>query len=68
MQKCQFKFAYVVSTVTKFRFRFYSYKITHGKFRTRLKNGIIQEIKNKNCFMNIIIQVGMRVLQTGASS
>ena len=44
-KKCQFKFPYVASTVTKFRFRFNNYKSTHRKFRKKLKNGIIQEIK-----------------------
>ena len=44
-KKCQFKFPYVGSTVTKFRFRFNNYKITHRKFRKKLKKGIIQEIK-----------------------
>ena len=46
-KKCQFKFPYVGSTVTKFRFRFNNYKNTHPKFRKKLKKGIIQEIKNK---------------------
>ena len=44
-KKCQFKFSYVGSTVTKFRFRFNNYKSTHLKFRQKLENGIIQEIK-----------------------
>ena len=44
-KKCQFKFPYVGSTVTKFRFRFNNYKSTHCKFRKKLKKGIIQEIK-----------------------
>ena len=41
----QFKFPYVSSTVTKFRFRFNKYKSTNGKFRKKLKKGIIREIK-----------------------
>ena len=41
-KKCQFKFPYVGSMVTKFRFRFNNYKSTHGKFRKKLKKGIIQ--------------------------
>ena len=44
-KKCQFKFRYVGSTVTKFRFRFNNYKSTHRKFRKKLTKGIIQEIK-----------------------
>ena len=44
-KKCQFKFPYVGSTVTKFRFRFNNYKSTHRKFRKKLKKGIVQEIK-----------------------
>ena len=36
-----------------------------------MKKGIIQEIKKselkQNCFMNIIVQISMRALQTGAS-
>ena len=36
-KKCQFKFPYVVSTVTKFRFRFNNYKSTYRKFRKKLK-------------------------------
>ena len=44
-KKCQFKFPYVGSTVTKFRFRFINYKSTHRKFRKTLKKGIVQEIK-----------------------
>ena len=44
-KKCQFKFPYVGSTVTKLRFRFNSYKSTYRKFRKELKKGIIQEIK-----------------------
>ena len=56
-KKCQLKFPYVDSTVTKFWFRFNNYKSTHCKFRKKLKKGIIQEIKKselKQCFMNII--------------
>ena len=34
-KKCQFKFPYVGSTVTKFRFRFNNYKSTHRKFRKK---------------------------------
>ena len=56
-EKCQFKFPYVGITVTKFRFRFNNYKSTYRKFRRKLNEGIIQEIKKrwikKNCFMNI---------------
>ena len=44
-KKCQFKFPYVGSTVTKFQFRFNNYKSIHPKFRKKLKKGIIQEIK-----------------------
>ena len=43
-KKCQFKFPYVGSTVTKFWFRFNNYKSTHRKFRSKLKKGIIEEI------------------------
>ena len=35
-KKCQFKFPYVGSTVTKFRFRFNNYKSTHRKFRKKI--------------------------------
>ena len=45
-KKFQFKFLYVGSTVTKFRFRLNNYKSTHRKFRKKLKKGITQEIKN----------------------
>ena len=44
-KKCQFKFPYVGSTVTKFQFRFTNYKSTHSKLRKKWKKGIIQEIK-----------------------
>ena len=44
-KKYQFKFPYVGSTVTKFRFRFGNYESTHLKLRKKLENGIIQEIK-----------------------
>ena len=44
-KKCQFKFPYVGSTVTKFRFSFNNCKSTHRKFRRKFKKGIIQEIK-----------------------
>ena len=40
-KKCQFKFPYVGSTVTKFRFRFNNYKSTHRKYKKKLKKGII---------------------------
>ena len=46
-KKCQFKFPYVGSTVTKFRFGFNNYKNTHRKFRKKLKKGIIREIKKR---------------------
>ena len=46
-KKCQFKFPFVSSTVTKFRFRFNNYKSTHRKFRKKLKKGIIQETKKE---------------------
>ena len=46
-KKRWFKFPYVGSTVTKFRFRFNNYKSTHRKFRKKLKKGIIQEILKK---------------------
>ena len=46
-KKCQFKFSYVGSTVTKFRFRFNNYKSTHSTFRKKFKKGIIQKIKKK---------------------
>ena len=36
-KKCQFKFPYVGSAVTKFPFRFTNYKSTHRKFRKKLK-------------------------------
>ena len=68
-KKCLFKFPYVGSTVTNLWFRFNNYKITHRKFRMKLKKGIIQKILKselKQCSMNIIFQMGMRVLQTGA--
>ena len=44
-KKCQFKFTYVRTMVTKFWFRFNNHKSTHCKFRKKLKKGIIQEIK-----------------------
>ena len=44
-KKCQFKFPYVGSTVTKFRLRFNNYKITHREFRKKLKKRIIKGIK-----------------------
>ena len=44
-KKCQFKFSYVGSTDTKFRFRFSNYKNTHRKFRKELKKGIVLDIK-----------------------
>ena len=44
-KKYQFKFPYVGSTVTKFRFGFNNYKSTHHKFKKKLKKGIIHEIK-----------------------
>ena len=68
-KKCQFKFPYVGSTVINLWFRLDNYKITHRKFRMKLKKGIIQKILKselKQCSMNIIVQMGMRVLQTGA--
>ena len=37
-KKCQFKFPYVGSTVTKFRFRFNNYKSTHRNFRNYSRN------------------------------
>ena len=46
-KKCRFKFPYVGSAVTKFRFRFNNCKSTHRKFRKKLKKGIIQEIKKR---------------------
>ena len=47
-KKCQFKFPYVGSTVTKFRFRFNNSKSTHGKFRKKLKKGISEKTMKEN--------------------
>ena len=43
-KKCHFKFRYVGSRVTNFRFRFNNYKSTHSKFRKKLKNGFVEGI------------------------
>ena len=70
-KKCQFKFPYVGSTVTKFRFRLDNYKSTHRKFRKKLKKGITQEIK-KNELKQKLFHVhycsyGHEGIATGAS-
>ena len=44
-RKCQFKLFYVGGTITKFRFRFNNDKSTHRKFKKKLKDEIVQEIK-----------------------
>ena len=53
-KKCQFKFSYVGSTVTKFQFRFNNYKSTHRKLRKKLKKGIIQEIKTSELKQKLV--------------
>ena len=44
-KNCRFKFPYIGSTVTKFRFRFSNYKNTLRKFRKKFKKIIIKEIR-----------------------
>ena len=47
MKKSQFKFPYVGSAVTKFRFRFNNYKNTH-KFQKKLKKELFKKLKQVN--------------------
>ena len=70
--KCQYRFPYVDSSKTKFRWRIDNYKWTHKKFRWKYEKYLtiaVKESELKSIFFltNITVQKVTKKLTTGVS-
>ena len=71
-KQCQYRFPYVGSTKTKFRYRINNYKSTHRKFRKKyFEKDLTVVIKKselkKNCFRKTTVQKVTKKLKIGVS-